>query len=115
MKKSLTLMVMALAAATTLSACINVPYKAPTQQGNWIEVERVPMIQEGMTREQVANTIGSPILQDIFHADRWDYIYRLDKHYTSVSKKRVTIWFKNNIVVKVERDLPAEQASAVKK
>lgn len=111
MKKSLTTLALAAAATIALTACVNIPYQAPTQQGNWIEAERVPMVREGMTKEQIAGTIGSPILQDVFHADRWDYIYRLDRHYKAVEKKRVTIWFQNNVAVKIERDIPVETAT----
>ena len=94
----------ALMSALTLSmtACVNIPYRAPTQQGNIIEATHAGMIREGMSKQQVAQTAGSPVMQDLFHQDRWDYIYRLDQRGKPVQQKRVTIWFKNDIAVKVE-------------
>ena len=86
-----------------LSACVNVPYRAPIQQGNVIEANRANLITKGMSKEQIANAVGTPILQDVFHQDRWDYIYRLDEHYKGIQQERVTIWFVNGIASKVER------------
>ena len=110
MKKLLSQLCLVAVATLSLTACVNLPYKAPTQQGNVIEPERVPLIREGMSKVEIANAVGSPILQDIFHADRWDYIYRLDRHYQKVEQRRITIWFQNGVAVKIERDLPVETA-----
>ena len=114
MKKSLSQLLLAATAAFTLTACINIPYKAPTQQGNYIEPERIPLIREGMTKLQLANAVGSPVLQDVFHSNRWDYIYRLDKHYQKVEHRRITVWFNNDVAVKIDRDLPAATATPAK-
>ena len=111
MKKSLSQLCLVAVATLSLTACVNLPYKAPTQQGNVIEPERVPLIREGMSKVEIANAVGSPILQDIFHADRWDYIYRLDRHYQKVEQRRITIWFQNGVAVKIERDLSVETAA----
>lgn len=86
----------------SLSACINFPYRAPIQQGNVIEATHASMIHEGMSKQQVVETAGSPVMQDLFHQDRWDYIYRLDQRGKPVQQKRVTIWFNNGVAVKVE-------------
>lgn len=107
MKKSLSQLCLVAIATLSLSACVNLPYKASTQQGNVIEPERVPLIREGMSKAEIASAVGSPILQDIFHADRWDYIYRLDRHYQKAEQRRITIWFQNGVAAKIERDLPA--------
>ena len=111
MKKLLSQLCLVAVATLSLTACVNLPYKAPTQQGNVIEPERVPLIREGMSKVEIANAVGSPILQDIFHADRWDYIYRLDRHYQKVEQRRITIWFQNGVAVKIERDLSVETAA----
>jgi outer membrane protein assembly factor BamE len=92
--------------ALILSACVNFPYQAPTQQGNLIEQERVDLIREGMSRADIENTVGSPLLKDVFHQDRWDYIYTLQKHFQTAEQRRITIWFVNDKAVKIERDLP---------
>ena len=88
--------------ALSLTACLNIPYRAPIQQGNVIEADRAGMIREGLTKEQVANLAGSPVTSSLFHSNRWDYIYRLDQRTKPVQQKRVSIWFANDIAVKVE-------------
>src|SRR5712664_3774223 len=51
------------------------PYKPEIQQGNYVSQEMISQIKPGMTREQVRFILGTPLLTDIFHADRWDYVY----------------------------------------
>ena len=106
MKPVLRTLILAASTVFALSACVNFPYKAPIQQGNLIEANRVDLIRQGMSRNEIANAVGSPILQDVFHADRWDYIYTLQKHYRAHDQRRITVWFANDVAVKVERDLP---------
>lgn len=105
MKINLRTLMIATSTSFILTACVNFPYVAPLQQGNHLEQNRLNLIQEGMTRSQIANTVGTPILQDIFHQDRWDYVYTLQKQYQPLEKQRITVWFKNDVAVKVERDL----------
>lgn len=67
-----------------VSACSSVPklvneYKIDIQQGNVLTQEMVAQLRPGLTRDQVRYVLGSPVLTDIFHADRWDYIYRLKR------------------------------------
>ena len=75
MKQTFRTLILAASATLALSACINFPYVAPVQQGNLIEADRLDLIRQGMSRNEIANAAGSPVLADIFHADRWDYIY----------------------------------------
>lgn len=107
MKPTLRTLLLATSTVFALSACVNFPYQAPVQQGNLIEKNRLELIREGMSRDEIANTVGSPVLQDVFHADRWDYIYTFQNHYRNSEQRRISIWFANNIAIKVERDLPA--------
>ena len=51
------------------------PYRMEIQQGNYISQEMVSQLKPGMTREQVRFILGTPLVTDIFHADRWDYVY----------------------------------------
>lgn len=90
------------ALSVSLSACINFPYRAPVQQGNVIEASHAQLIRAGMSKQQVAETAGSPVMVNLFHQDRWDYIYRLDERNKAIQQKRVTIWFSNGVAVKVE-------------
>lgn len=92
------------------------PYRIDIQQGNFVSSEMVAQLKEGMQRneaitpEQVRFVLGTPLLTDIFHADRWDYVFRLKKGSGEVFASRVTVHFKDNRLVDIESDaLPTEQ------
>lgn len=86
------------------------PYRIDIQQGNFVSREMVSQIKEGMTRDQVRFVLGTPLLTDLFHADRWDYPFRLEKGNAEVTTSRVTVFFKDNRLARFEGgDLPTEQ------
>src|SRR3954468_23467682 len=51
------------------------PFKPEIQQGNYVSQEMISQVTPGMSREQVRFILGTPLLTDIFHTDRWDYVY----------------------------------------
>ena len=81
---------------TFTSACV---YQANVAQGNFIEDKYLDQVEIGMTRNQVRFLLGTPMIDDPFHENRWDYVYYLtigrDKAFT---KKWVSILFVNNKV-----------------
>lgn len=83
--------------AAGLSACGTTnwgfPYRATIQQGNWITSEQVAKLQVGMTRDQVRFILGTPALQDVFHADRWDYPFYNQPGYGADELRKFTVWF----------------------
>ena len=92
------------------------PYRIDIQQGNFISREMVAQLKEGMrtkdgvTPEQVRFVLGTPLLNDIFHADRWDYVFRMKKGNGEVISSRVTVFFKDNRLVSIDGGmLPTEQ------
>lgn len=92
------------------------PYRVDIQQGNFVSREMVAQLKEGMqkpegvTREQVRFVLGTPLLTDIFHQDRWDYVFRLKKRTGEVISSRVTVFFKDNRLANIEGEtLPTEQ------
>src|SRR5690606_23771265 len=91
-----------------LSACGGTkwgfPYRADVQQGNWVTAEQVERLETGMTREQVRYILGTPTLQDIFHADRWDYPYYNKPGYGDADERSFTVWFENDQLVRWEGD-----------
>nr|WP_275694137.1 outer membrane protein assembly factor BamE [Alcaligenes ammonioxydans] len=95
-------------AAAALSACGSskwgFPYRADIQQGNWITAEQVARLQPGMTREQVRYLLGSPTLQDIFNADRWDYPYLNKPGYGKSEQRKFTVWFEGDTLVRWQGD-----------
>ena len=86
------------------------PYVPDVVQGNFISSEQYAKLQLGMSREQVKQILGTPLLADYFHANRWDYIFEFKRQKEVVGKdRRVTIFFENDKVVKFDGDaLPTE-------
>jgi len=86
------------------------PYRADIQQGNFVSREMVAQLKPGMTPDQVRFVLGTPLLTDIFHADRWDYPFRLQKGNGEITSSRVTVFFKDNRLDHFEGgDLPTEK------
>jgi outer membrane protein assembly factor BamE len=86
------------------------PYRISIQQGNFVSQEMVTQLKEGMTREDVRTVLGTPLLTDVFHADRWDYPFRLQRGNGEVLTSRVTVHFKEGFVTRWEGgDLPNEK------
>lgn len=86
------------------------PYRPDIQQGNFVSQEMVAQLKEGMTQDQVIFLLGTPLLNDVFHADRWDYAFRLQKGNGEITTSRVTVFFQDNLVSHFEGgDLPTEK------
>jgi len=85
--------------AMLLGACT--PYKPVIQQGNALEQSTVSRIKVGMSKSQVINTLGSPLMQDDFRANRWDYLYYASKRGVKAEQKSLTLTFDNGVVSKI--------------
>lgn len=69
-------------------------YRIDVQQGNVLTQEMVAQLKPGQTREQVRFILGTPLIADVFHADRWDYVYRFrDGDSGKVSSRRFSVFF----------------------
>lgn len=104
--------------ATVLSACSSVPrivneYKIDVQQGNVLTQEMVSQLKPGQTKDQVRFILGTPVLADVFHTNRWDYVYRLQKGSTGlVEERKFTVIFDaDGKLARVAGDVTAAQAS----
>ena len=85
------------------------PYKIDIQQGNFVSAEMLAQLKEGMTRDQVRFVLGTPLLTDIFHADRWDYDFRLTKGNGEIIASRVSVFFNGDSLAKWDGgNLPTE-------
>lgn len=76
------------------------PYKFDIQQGNFITQQDVAKLQVGMTKEQVRFIMGTPLLNDAFHTNRWDYVYRLLQANAQTTQSRYTVIFENERVAR---------------
>jgi len=80
------------------------PYKIAIPQGNYLNQQMLDQVRPGMSREQVRLAIGSPLLTDIFHPDRWDYVFRFQHPNGDAELRRVTIRFRDDRVAAIEAD-----------
>ncbi|MBX9961894.1 MAG: outer membrane protein assembly factor BamE [Burkholderiales bacterium] len=101
---------LALAAALLLGACSLTAYKMDIQQGNVVTQEMVAKLRQGMTRSQVKFVMGTPLVSDPFHEDRWDYFYEFIKAGKVKDKKRLTLVFDQDRLAKVLGDVQTEPA-----
>lgn len=101
-----------------LSGCSQVPilpgltpYKMDIQQGNYVTQDMVAKLKPGMTRAQVRFALGTPLVVDPFHTDRWDYVYVLRKKGKIVEQRRLIVLFQDEKLLRLEGDVtPAAQA-----
>ncbi len=85
-------------------------YRPDTQQGNFISKEQVAQLQVGMTPAQVRFLLGTPLLNDVFHAERWDYPFLLRRGDGTVTTSHVVVHFKEGRVSHFEgAELPNEK------
>lgn len=87
------------------------PYKIDIQQGNLISHEMVIQLKKNMTKNQVHLILGTPLLVDLFHINRWNYQCYLIKNNGTLLNYQLSIFFKNNLLDYYEsnRALPTEQ------
>ena len=98
------------AALLTLQACSFLqPYRVPVVQGNVVTREQVGALRPGMSRIQVRDILGTPLLASVFHANRWDYVFTLQRQGAEPQARRVTVYFKGDVLERFEADaLPSE-------
>lgn len=88
--------------AIAASGCV---YRASISQGNLIKQEDLDQVTVGMTRNQVRFLLGTPLVDDPFHADRWDYVYYLRVGRKDAAFERwVSILFSNDRVSEIRKD-----------
>jgi outer membrane protein assembly factor BamE len=112
----------ALCAAAALAGCESLkdperdflgmltPYRVEVVQGNVVTKEQIARVRPGMTRDQVRAVLGSPLLTDAFHADRWDYIFTIRRQGTAPQRRSVVVLFDGERLKSVDApELPSER------
>jgi outer membrane protein assembly factor BamE len=86
------------------------PYKVEIVQGNVVTQEQVDRIRTGMPRSQVRDILGSPLLTDVFHADRWDYVFTIRRQGTEPQRRNVVAIFDGERLKSLDTggELPSE-------
>ncbi len=97
--------------SVVLSSCST--YKMEIRQGNYVTSKMREQLKVGMTRQQVRYVMGTPMINDPFHQDRWDYVYRLEQGGELVEQQGLTLFFEgDNLARVVEGELPVVVAPA---
>ena len=105
--------------ALLLAGCQKVPmlpgitaYKIDIQQGNYVTQDMVDKLKAGMSKSQVRFALGTPLIVDPFQADRWDYVYVMQKQGRIVEQRRIVVMFDGDKLTRIEGDVAASTDSA---
>ena len=110
LNRSFAILVVVALALATVSGCARLrnfslkPYRINIQQGNYLEQEDVDMVEPGMTRSQVRFLLGTPMVEDLFNSDRWDYVYYLKVGRSGdVYRRHFVVYFEGDQAVRIEK------------
>lgn len=86
------------------------PYRIDVRQGNFVTQEMVAQLKTGQTKDQVRFILGTPLVADMFHADRWDYVYRFQPGHGEAQQRRVVVYFADGKLTHVAGDVVPSEA-----
>ncbi len=89
------------------------PYKVEVIQGNFVSKEQVEALRPGMSREQVKQILGTPLVTSLFHADRWDYVFTIRRQGVDSQQRKLTVFFEGNALKRHEGDAMPSEAEFV--
>ncbi len=87
------------------------PYRIDIRQGNHITQEMVSQLKPGQSRDQVRFILGTPLISDPYHAERWDYVYRFQPGHGEAQQRRVTIFFSDGKLSRIAGDVMGKETS----
>jgi len=82
------------------------PHKIEIRQGNLITQDMRAKLKLGMTQAQVRAALGAPLINDIYHPNRWDYLYRLEQQGKVVDNQRLTLYFEQGVLARIDDATP---------
>jgi outer membrane protein assembly factor BamE len=100
--------------ATNSSLPTFTPYKVEIRQGNLITQDMRAKLKLRMTQAQVKAVLGAPLINDVYHADRWDYFYSLEQQGKVVEKQRLTLYFEKDLLKRIDDATPLKAAEPAK-
>ena len=89
------------------------PHKIDIQQGNYVTQDMVSKLKPGMTRSQVRFALGTPLITDAFHPNRWDYVYMLQKKGHVVEQRHITAVFQDDKLLRIDGDIVPSTTTAL--
>lgn len=102
MRIKLVLLSTLLASCSYISSPALSPYKMDIRQGNYVTPEMREKLRLGMSRQQVRYVMGTPMVSDAFHGNRWDYVYSLEQRGEVVERQQLTLYFEGDNLVRVD-------------
>jgi outer membrane protein assembly factor BamE len=81
------------------------PYKMDIQQGNYVSQEMVSQLRPGMSKEQVRFILGTPLITDIFHGERWDYVYWREDPGGKREQRKLAVFFDGGKLARLDGDV----------
>src|SRR5512135_1584651 len=103
-----------LAACSSASLPTFKPYKVEIRQGNLITQDMRAKLKLGMTQSQVKAALGAPLINDPYHANRWDYLYRLEQRNELVENQRLTLYFAKGVLARIDDATPLKLSGTAK-
>jgi outer membrane protein assembly factor BamE len=95
--------------ASTSIATVITPYRMDVVQGNFVSREQAAALKPGMSRTQVRDILGTPLLASVFHGNRWDYVFTFKRQGLEPQARTLTVFFKDEVMERVQADpLPSE-------
>ena len=81
------------------------PYRIDIRQGNYVDQDMVAQLRPGMTRDQVRFVLGTPLIEDTFRKDRWDYVYVHAPGGRNPRQSTLSVFFRDDLLERVSGDL----------
>ncbi len=112
--------ILILSASLLLASCSNfssylptfTPHKIEIRQGNLITQEMRAKVRVGMSQTQVKTALGAPLINDIYHPERWDYLYVLEQQGKVVESQRLTLYFEQGLLARIDDATPLQPTAA---
>lgn len=89
------------------------PYRIDIIQGNFVSKEQVTALKVGMSRAQVKEVMGTPLVSSLFHQDRWDYVFTLKRQGVEPQSFKYTVFFKGDQLERFEGDAMPSDAEFI--
>ena len=78
-------------------------YKIDIRQGNTLDQDAIDSLRVGMSKQQVVFLMGTPLVQDPFHPDRWDYVYTFQPGGGKMTNQHICLYFEGDQLIKIDR------------
>ena len=114
------IIVLALPSIVALAGCssapqlvsLMTPYRIDVRQGTFVTPQMVSPLKAGQSRDQVRFILGTPLIADPFHADRWDYVYRFQPGHGDAEQRRLEVYFADGKLARFVGDIPNDPSPA---